>query len=102
MELNHFEKIINTYKRGNEMISDLHDLGFDLMEGKFQLSQIIDEQFNTTLSLFYTDDGVDWVEWFIFDSKYGTQEGITASDSDEPICYSIESLWEYIEKNHKK
>ena len=102
MELNHFEKIINTYKRGNEMISDLHDLGFDLMEGKFQLSQIIGEQFNTTLSLFYTDDGVDWVNWFIYDSECGTKEGITASDSDEPICYSLKSLWEYIEKNHKK
>lgn len=102
MEYKDFKKIINTHKSGMSMISELYDLGFDLMEGKFQLTEIIDKQFDTILSLVYTDAGIDWVTWFIYESNYGTKTGITATDDGEPICYSLKSLWEYIEKNHKK
>jgi hypothetical protein len=100
MEYKDFKKIVNTHKSGMAMISELYDLGFDLMEGKFQLSTIIDKQFDMSLSLVYTDAGIDWVTWFIYDSHYGTKQGITASDTGESICYSVKSLWEYIEKHH--
>ena len=44
MKYKNFFNIIDSYKRGSEMISDLHDLGFDLMEGRYQLSNILFEQ----------------------------------------------------------
>lgn len=101
MEYKVFKQIINTHRDGMSMISELHDLGFDLMEGKYQLCEIIDKQFQTTLELVYDENGIDWINWFIYESDYGQKDGITADLNGEPICYSIESLWEYVEKHYK-
>jgi hypothetical protein len=40
MKYKEFKNIIETYRNGMTMISELYDLGFDLMEGKFKLSEI--------------------------------------------------------------
>jgi hypothetical protein len=100
MEYKMFKKIINTHRDGMSMISELHDLGFDLMEGKYQLADIITKQLDHSLILVYDKTGIDWIEWFIYESDYGKKGGITASEFGEPICYSLKSLWEYIEKHH--
>jgi hypothetical protein len=101
MEYKVFKQIINTHRDGMSMISELHDLGFDLMEGKYQLCEIIDKQFQTTLELVYDENGIDWINWFIYESDYGQKDGITADLNGEPICYSTKSLWEYVEKHYK-
>ena len=125
MKCEEFRKIIETYRNGMTMISELYDLGFDLMEGKFKLSEILDKQFHTSLELVYDEIGIGWIDWFVYESEYGTKDyskiptyitndkGIKVLDelksdgygahdiNGEPICYSIESLWEYIEKNYK-
>jgi hypothetical protein len=56
------------------MISDLHSLGFDLMEGKYQLSDILYEQLQNSIRSIYGDEGLDWVEWFIFENDYGDKK----------------------------
>lgn len=124
MKLEHFEKIINEYRKGNNIITELYDIGFDLLEGKYKLSDSIYHLFISSLETHYTDDGIDWINWFIFENdwgesdrgklpvykknEYGVMEldlnhnGHAASDENgNPICYDIPSLWEYIEKEHK-
>ena len=107
------------------MIHELYELGFDIMEGKFKLSSVIDDQFYNTLNLFYNEGGVEWINWFIYESDYGKRDftktpifkknddGITIlserfkddfgahDENGKPICYSFKSLWKYIEKNNK-
>lgn len=125
MKYKEFEKIIKTHKYGMGMIHELYELGFDMMEGEFKLSSVIDDQFYNTLNLFYNEEGVEWINWFIYESDYGKKDftkmpifekntdGITilsekisdgygAHDEDgKPICHSFKSLWKYINKNHK-
>ena len=125
MKYKEFKKIIKTHKYGMEMIHVLYELGFDMMEGEFKLSSVIDDQFYNALNLFYNDEGVEWINWFIYESNYGKRDftktpifeknkdgvsilsekisdGYGAHDEDGmPICYSFKSLWEYIEKHHK-
>ena len=100
MTFENFFNILDCYKRGFEMISDLHDFGFDLMEGKFKLSDILYEQLQHSIRFVYGDEGLDWVEWFIFENKYG-EAGMEATDEDGLICQSYEELFQYLEKNHK-
>jgi len=124
MKLEQFEKILNEYRKGHNMISELYDIGFDLLEGKYPLDGSLYNIFISALETHYTDDGVDWVTWFIFENEWGeneydnrpvyrvTESGVMELDlnhnghaaSDEngnPICYDIKSLWEFIETNHK-
>ncbi len=125
MKRKEFEKIIKTHKYGMGMIHELYELGFDMMEGEFKLSSVIDDQFYNTLNLFYNDKGVEWIDWFIYESEYGKkdftkipifikdEDGVSTlsekisdgygahDENDDPICYSIKSLWKHINKNHK-
>lgn len=120
MKLEHFEKILKNYREGNDMISDLYSIGFDLMEGKYKLSDSFYHLFISSLESHYTKDGIDWVIWFIFENEWGdkdwgkkpklTDNGLEVGEdkqhgaTDEngtPICYDIPSLWRYIENGYK-
>ena len=124
MKLEHFEKILNEYRKSSDILSELYDIGFDLMEGKYKLSDSLYHLFISSLESHYTDDGIDWVTWFIYENDWGekdwdmvplykrNEDGIATLDmetkrdgaNDEngnSICYDIPSLWEYIEENYK-
>jgi len=124
MKFEQFEKILNEYRRGYSMISELYDIGIDLLEGKYKVDESFYNLFMSSLESHYSEQGVDWVTWFIFESDWGeknwedtpvyrkNENGVLelvndpnhhgASDENgNPICYDIKSLWEYIEENHK-
>jgi hypothetical protein len=102
MKVQQFEILISNHKKFNENLHELHDLGFDFYEGKFQLSVLIDELFTNAIEAFYDKDGVEWVDWFIYETNYGTDEHLTAKDADgNRICYDVESLYNYLEKTCK-
>ena len=123
----HFIQILLAYKKFWEDISSLYDLGFDLMEGKYNLTHPFDLMLEASIESHYGKDGMDWVSWFIHESDYGqrdwsqsdtyeTKEDGTSElvykkgevrfgahdENGNPICYSYESLWEYLEKEHKQ
>ena len=126
MRLSNFIQLLQNYRKFNDDISNLHSMGFDLMEGQFQLTYPINNIFKTSLLAHYTQEGYEWVEWFVFENEYGLKDWSTApgyrmkedgtseqvyekgerrygahDENGNPICYSIESLWEYLEQNHK-
>ena len=50
----------------------------------------------------YGDEGYDWFSWYCYENEFG-QKGLEAFDENKNrICYSHESLWKYLEQNHKK
>lgn len=126
MEYKQFKTQLIEYRKFHRDISKLYDIGFDFMEGKFQLTSPVDKMLQSTIESHYGEDGWQWVQWFIFESDYGendwsalplfkqnkdgTSEIIKQAGEDrfgaynenrEPICYSDESLWEHLEKNYK-
>jgi len=110
MNLKLFTAIIENYKKSSEIISELYSIGFDLMEGKYTLSDQIYNQFILALETTYTNDAIEWISWFIFENDYGKKDWSKTKDvngkfhtiygaTDErgkPICYSIESLHDHI------
>lgn len=128
MTLNHFMAELLAFKKFEEDISKLHGMGFDFFEGKFPLMNHASWMFETSIKSHYGDEGWDWVSWFIYESDWGERdwgkvpsykknqdgsyEQIKKSEEEEkygafdengnPICYSYESLWEYLEKQCKK
>jgi hypothetical protein len=125
MEYKSFLEILMNYKKASEDISELHDIGVDLLEGKYKLSDRFHAMLEASIGSHYNEEGLDWVNWFIFENNYGNkvwdgpvysydedgklvviekEEGDYFGAKDEngdPIFHSYESAWEYLEKNCK-
>lgn len=126
MKYSDFLKLLMTHRKINEEFSELSDMGFDFFEGKYRLVEHVESIVDTAFSSVYTTDGVGWIWWFVYENEYGQRDwssvpsyerdengNYTISNRDKDkfpatdedgnsICHSYQSLWEYIEKNHKK
>lgn len=102
MQLNEFQNLLEKFKSFSDNLSELHDLGFDFYEGKYQLISDVDNIIDITLSSHYTQEGVDWINWFIYETNYGEKDMEATDENKNPICYDVESLHQYISKHHKK
>lgn len=119
MTYDQFLKILNNYRSFSENASALYEIGFDLHEGKYSTVAQVEEMLETIIESHYGKEGVTWVMWFIYESDWGEKDWSKndcynekgeliykkgeprsgANDNDgNPICYSFESLYEYLEK----
>ena len=118
-----FLKLIMTYKKAEENTRKWHEFGIDLHEGKYPIATYLYNLMRAGFESTYTDDGLEWIDWFIFENEYGHKvwkdiptmkerkggtikevesDGFGAHDADgTPIAHSYESLWELLEKDHK-
>lgn len=102
MTYEQFLSILNNYQQYNETISEAYDVGLDLLEGKFSTVSYVEKIVEQTFLSHYTEEGWDWIMWFVYENEYG-QRGMEAYDADKNlICQSYQSLFEYIEENHKR
>ena len=102
MLLNEFQNLLEKYKTLSDKISELHDIGFDFYEGKYPLMSDVEKLFDIMILSQYNEKGVDWINWFIYETDYGQKDMEGRDENNKPICYDVKSLHEYIEKYHKK
>jgi hypothetical protein len=96
MTYENFLKVILQQQKSDRVISELYKLNIDLLDFVDPYHHII----STLIKEIYGEEGYDWYSWFCYENDYGTGT-LTANEVDgTPICYSHESLWEYLEKNH--
>ena len=73
----------------------------DLYKNKIDLLEFIDPYhglIHLLIKEIYGEEGVDWWSWFCYENDYG-QKGLEAWDENKNrICYSLESLWEFLEE----
>jgi hypothetical protein len=122
MEYEDFELIVKKIREREDKIRSIGKLGIDLIDFDDEFHQVL----NLLIKSIYGKEGLDWFSWFCNESEYGEkdwgkhdcykmEEGkmVKIHDAGElrygafdekenPICYSVQSTWEYLEKNHKK
>jgi len=97
MTYERFLKVTLSIKKQDEVISDLYKQKVDLIDFVDPFHVIILE----LIQEIYGEEGYDWWSWFCYENDFG-QKGLEAFDENKnPICYSFESLWEFLE-NMKK
>ena len=102
MEYGDFLKVILGLQQESRVVSDLYDRKVDLIEFVDSYHTII----STLLKSIYGEKGREWFHWFCYENDFG-QKSCTGEDGEptscapdengEPICYSFESLWEFLE-----
>ena len=102
MSLKEFQELLEKYKSFSDKISELHDLGFNFYEGKYPLMSDAESMFDIMIRLYYNEHGIGWINWFIYETNYGEKNMEGKDENGQPICYDVNSLYEYIEKHHKK
>lgn len=109
MTIEKFKELLESHKRFTESISSLRNIGFDLEEGSYKdIPAFFYKTFDLTLSISYNIEGVDWINWFIYENDYGNKDwSVFGKDSSKygafdklgnPICYDVESLYNFIQE----
>ena len=73
----------------------------NLYENKIDLLEFIDPYhglIHLLIKEIYGEEGVDWFSWFCYENDYGRGTLEAWDENKNRICYSLESLWEHMEK----
>lgn len=92
MTYENFLKVTLSLQKEGRVISDLYKLNIDLIEFVDPYHKII----CTLIEEIYGTNGLDWFNWFCWENDFG-QKGLEAFDNGNRICYSHESLWDFLE-----
>jgi hypothetical protein len=123
MEYSRFLLITLTLEKKQREISSLYkNHKIDIYDVLDPYHQIVTEMIREI----YGEEGEDWYSWFCYESDFGKKDWsgkkIYATDSEtgklkeldkqdihgaidengNPICYSYESTWKFLEENHSR
>lgn len=90
-----FENILMNIIKTNEIDRKFYDLGLDMTNIVDEYNRII----SNLLSAHYSEEGSEWIDWFLYERESMSGEILTATDKDgRNICYDMKSLWECVEE----
>jgi hypothetical protein len=98
MTLEKFTEIIDSLKKTDEDLNKLYKLNVDLTEFVEPYQLIVSK----LLREIYGDEGYDWFSWFCYERDFGEKELGAWDENNNPICYDVESLWQYLESLQNK
>ncbi len=102
MEYEDFLGILIPYKKLMEDFSELYSMGFNFMDGKYELEENASRMLDATLNSHFDEEGVEWIHWFMYENDWGEKDWSIYDETGKPICYSFESTWEVVKEHLKK
>ena len=102
MQYTQFEKIMLTYKQALADMSALYEIGLDLAEGRYDIMSHFYVLFNETMGIQYNSQGVDWIDWYIFETDWQQKKNYEAyNERKELIAQDLRGLWELLESDYR-
>jgi hypothetical protein len=123
MTYERFLKITLTLKKQSEALNKIYKNGLDLVNFVDPYHTIITE----LIKEIYGDEGYDWWYWFCYENEFGEKDWSknvkvykidsegkmkviddakpiygACDETGNPICYSFESTWEFLENRYNK
>lgn len=90
-----FRTVINNRKKQHDKLQQLYKLGIELTD----YSDVYDESISVLFSSLFGKDGLDMIDWFCFDNKFGEGHFVVTDKKGNVIHYNIDSLYEYLTLN---
>lgn len=122
MTYKRFLKVLLGLQKQDRVLESLYKNGVDLANFTDPYNVIINE----LITEIYGEDGYEWFSWYCYENEFGQKDWSTSPSykmnedgtselineagevrfgaydaQGNPICYSHQSLWEYLEKNHQ-
>ena len=98
MKYESFLKLTLGLQRQDRIIDELYKHKIDIIDFVDPYHGFI----SLLLKEMYGEEGYDWFSWFCYDNDFG-QKGLEAWDENKNrICYSHESLWQFLEANYRQ
>ena len=98
MTLEKFTEIINILQEESNKITNLYRMKVDLIDFADPYHSVI----SILIKEIYGEEGYDWFSWFCYERDFGAKEVGAWDGNQNPICYDVESLWNYLEEIKKK
>lgn len=95
-----FIEVIKFHKQSTDNLNEYYKMGLDLLDNKNSPVEPLFKVINILFDSIYTEEGVEWISWYIYDNNYG-EMGLTAFDGEIQICKNIDELYDYIQKYKK-
>ena len=89
-----FLKITLELQKQERIVDDLYKSKIDLLEFIDPYHGLI----HLLIKEIYGEEGVDWFSWFCYENDYGQGKLEAWDENKNRICYSHESLWEFLEE----
>ena len=89
-----FLKIILELQKQERIVDNLYKNNIDLLEFIDPYHGLI----HLLIKEIYGEEGVDWFSWFCYENDYGQGTLEAWDENKNRICYSHESLWEFLEE----
>jgi hypothetical protein len=113
MNKDSFKFIVKKYYEITYYIYDLYFIGFDITDNKkFPINNLVYDMFIETMKSQYNEEGLEWISWYIYEYSppdelnfekwmYPDKEPGAWDVDGTPICYNIDSLYDYINEHCK-
>ena len=89
-----FLKITLELQKQERIVDNLYKNNVDLLEFIDPYHGLI----HLLIKEIYGEEGVDWFSWFCYENDYGQGTLEAWDENKNRICYSHESLWEFLEE----
>lgn len=98
MKFEIFAKIVSKLESNHKRVSSIYSLGVNLVNISDDLHTVISHLFGE----YYGKEGLDWIDWFLYEKDFGRREDITAKDAEgNETCRNIYELWTIVEEGRK-
>lgn len=95
-----FIKLITNQQEFTSKVDLLHKEGIDLINSDF--FDYPCRLFDKILDISFTDEGTDWIDWYLYERNPNSKEPQAWDDCNNPIkTETLDDLWELV-KNYVK
>lgn len=94
-----FFKILDEQKAQSERIDKLNDAGLSLWDS--DLVEYGNIMFERVIKAYFTEEGVDWMFWWLYEKAGDPEMKAWNEDHDEIPMETREDLWRYIKQYRK-
>lgn len=94
-----FINIIDSIEIFDKELDNWYDVGIDIIESP--LIESVWKVFQETLSIFFTEAGIDWIYWYLFENhSINTNEPLPCYDENNKRFYvrNSEDLWNLVQE----